>query len=1320
MKRMSYTSLHNHLDYSSAFLGFPDSINKVDNLIQYAYDIGLNGIAITDHEGISSYIKAEKYYNSMEKDRSFKLILGNEVYLITEEENELNKEGEVRTPYYHFVLNALDSQGNEYIRELSTIAWNQMYYLQGKRRPTFHTDLKKTIKEKGHLVGSSACIGGRLPKLILQYRDGDSNAEILIDDFIKFCIEVFGIEHFFLEVQPCKEDNIDQRYVNEQLWKLGIDYGLKCIVTTDSHYLKKEDAIVHKAFLNHKTGGDERETDKFYSTAYMMSEEELREYLSLDFSQPKIDILFANTNYIMEMVQEYSLKHLSDIPSIPENKIPPFKITNKFKKYYDEFTNISHYANSENVYAQYMWFKLEDGVLQRVPPEKHYDYLKRIDFECGEIKAVGDILETPMHNYFTTVQKIIDIIWTEGDSLVGCGRGSSGAFEIDYTLGINQIDPIPLGDLFPSWRFLSAGRSSSLADIDIDIESNKKEKIIQAIKEFWGNDHVLQCATFAQISPKTAILKGGKGLGYNDDQMAFLASLIPTVRGKTYTLEECLYGNEKKEIKPVKEFISELSKFPNLKETILGLQGVITQMGIHAGAVNIMNQTLTKTTACMIAPNGSRVSAFDLHDEEYTGTVKFDLLSIDALQKIRETLNLLLKHNKIQWKGDLRTTYEHYLHPEYIELAEPKLWDLLPKIYSCFQWDSPVGAMGINKINPRNIMELTTGNSLIRLQSKDGLSPMDMYVRYKNDINLWYQDMSNYGLNNKEQDLMKKYLLQSYGVMENQESCMKVSMDKEISGFTLAEADKLRKTIAKADKIALKETKEKFYGKGLENGCRQVFLDYIWNVQIYLSLSYSFSVIHAFEYSMIAIQELNLNYFYNTVFWNCACITTESSSGEDNENGSTDYGKMAKSIYKMKKYGIDVLPPDVNKSDISFTPIEENNTILFGLGGISSINQEIAREILEGRPYATFEQFYQYHKNLQIPCGVDEDGATLYSGSLITTSKMIRLIQGGCFDYFNPNRIALMKWFCLYENPKKESLTMANMSQCMELNVDLPPELVRKYKFKQYVLNKQYIYCKDPKFKSKMHYIAEPKFARPFLEKYYMPELKEETDYYYVDDNLIVVDKALEKVMKHDLEALKNCLNSEEVLKDYNNKMLQKQYMEMIKAEDVNQWSFLATNFYHNGEHELDGIDFDYYNISHFASLPEEPFFVEKTWKTRTWKEYALSRICGTILDRSDLSHIVDILTPDNEVVSVKFPQGQYGFYKQTISEIVNDKKKVIDENWFKRGNKIMVCGFRRADGFFAKKYKNSVFQHSVTLIDKINPDKTLELKLERYQKNEG
>lgn len=194
----------------------------------------------------------------------------------------------------------------------------------------------------------------------------------------------------------------------------------------------------------------------------------------------------------------------------------------------------------------------------------------------------------------------------------------------------------------------------------------------------------------------------------------------------------------------------------------------------------------------------------------------------------------------------------------------------------------------------------------------------------------------------------------------------------------------------------------------------KIFADYIWNVVFAASMGYSFSQLHSYSYSIIALQELNLNYYYPRVYWNCACLSVEASGTDEENTGSTDYGEMAKAIYKMKKYGVGVHAPSINDSNIDFTPREKDSVILFGLGGIAGINIDISRQILSNRPYTSFTDFY--NKNA-------------YKGSLITKSKFIQLIKAGCFDEFEPDRRIVMRQYFILSTPNVTSLAMNNIGQ---------------------------------------------------------------------------------------------------------------------------------------------------------------------------------------------------------------------------------------------------------------------------------------------------
>lgn len=1296
---MSYYGNHNHTEDSNALLGFPDVLCKIPELIQTAYDIGLDGITITEHEGISSHIEALKYYEKMDKDRPFHLGLGNEIYLLEEWEDEENRNGETKHPYYHFVLTALDTEGHHQLRQLSTRAWLRAYKQFIWRRPTYYSDLEEIIKpNQGHVIASTACLGSRMDKLLIK------NEIDKVDLEVERLVNIFGEGNLYIECQPAKEKGTDQSKVNNLLWQTAEYHNLPIIPTTDTHYIKKEDAIYHKVYLQSQEG--DREVDDFYATAYLMSPDELREHLRIDFTDEQIDRMFGWSRELGERIGEYDIRHSPIIPCVPISKLPRFTVEHCFKDWYDNFPNFAFYASAErNIHEQYFFYQIEQGlktkVVERNKPIK--DYIARLEEEWTELKIISEQLNTSMPSYYSTMSFIIDLIWDVG-SLAMPARGSGAGFLTCYLLDITQIDPVPLGDYFPSWRHLNHLRGVELPDIDNDSEASKKKLITQAMKDFFGHDRVLNVATFSKISSKTAIEKACRGLGISDDVAGYLKSLVPVNRGKVLSLKECIYGNEKKGIKPVYTLVNEMAKYPNLTESCLKLEGLKTNRGQHAAGVIVCNEPYTNYIASIKSADGTDTTCYNLWDAEEASCIKFDMLSVVAADKIHKTMDYLLKYGKIKWQGSLKATYNKYIHPDVLEYDDPDMWAILPSIYSVFQFDTPISSKALSATKPKSVMDLSAANSLLRLMP-DGAdeTPIDRYIRYKNSHQEWIDDTVAFGLNDAERECLWEYLADAYGLADSQEKIMRLSMDKRVSGYTLKEANKLRKSIARKDAELQAEAKTQFFEYGHKLGTREVFLNYIWNVVFAASMGYSFSQLHSYSYSIIALQELNLNWFYPRVYWNCACLSVEASGiNEDGESGgTTDYGEVAKAIYKMKQSDIEVAPPSINDSELDFTPREKDNTILFGLAGIAKINVDIASQIISNRPYASFKDFYT--KNF-------------YDGSLITNSKFIQLIKAGCFDEFESNRIKVMKQYIVLSTPVKSELTMQNLPEIMRIKVKLPRELTAPYNFKRYVCSKQFLYGNHPQFKSKKLYWLDDKALRYFNANC-RNELQEGVDWFEQDDMTLVVDKAIEKLFKPVMDALKEYINKPEFIKEYNKCLYRAKYEDMVPNQDPNHWSFETCSFFAH-EHELAKLDIERYDIVPFDELPEEPRFINKKMGRREWKQYELAQIAAIVIDKNDNNHLLTVLDINNNVVQCKFDANSYSWYKQQIS-VPDGKggKTVVDPSWFKRGQGLILTGYRYGESDFkVKAYKSSVYRKRVKKIESIdNETGEIVVKSNRY-----
>lgn len=824
-----YFNNHTHSEYSNASLGFPDCTNKITELVQYAYDIGLKGITLTDHEGIIGHIKAWKYFLNMQNDNDFKLALGNEIYLMSEQAYQDNVEIKGQNPYYHFILTALDDIGHKQIRMLSDRAWQRAKSVKGlMRRPTYYTDLEDIVVEQGHLIASSACLGSELDNLILLWKQGDDKRKQDIHNFITWCIEIFGKDNFYLEIQPCYADNNEQRIVNQTMWMLSEAYGLKIIPTTDAHYLSKDHAFIHKTYLESKEG--DREVDSFYATAYLMDEQELRDYLQIDFSNEQIDLMLQNSLDIYNKIQGYNFEHPPIIPEIPEKYIPNFEIKHLFKEWYDKYEYFGWYATKATyIHDRYFFYRIETALQEKIV-DKGLDietYIDRCNTEFKELKIISENFDSSMASYYSTFKNIVQIIW-DSDSLSMPSRGSALSYLTTYLLDITQIDPVPLGDYAPYWRHLSSERSYEISDIDNDSQASRREDILENIKKYFGYDKVLSVSTCSTLTAKTAIEKSIKGLGLNEDIGGYLKSLVPVERGNIWSVHDCIYGNDK-DRKPVREFVDEINKYDKLQECLEGLEGLVSNRGIHASGVIITNEPYVNNITSMRSPNGVLCTCYDLHDCEYCGVVKVDLLTVQAADKIRATMDLLLKYGKIQWQGSLKATYWKYLHPDVLEYDSLEMWDLIKKIYSIFQFDTSISVQALNRTNPHSVMELSAANSLLRLQTSGDEQPLDTYVRYKSDRNEWVEDCHKWGLNDNEMSVLEQYLEDAHYLADSQEKVMLLSMDDRVAGFTLKESNLLRKSISKKSPTARAKSRKQFYEWGEKHGTRKIFLDYIWN-----------------------------------------------------------------------------------------------------------------------------------------------------------------------------------------------------------------------------------------------------------------------------------------------------------------------------------------------------------------------------------------------------------------------------------------------------------------------------------------------------------
>ena len=1291
---------HCHSMYSN--LRLLDCINRPKDIILTASKLGYSGVALTDHEALCGHVKWLKLEEELKKQdlipKDFKCALGNEIYL-TKDRTQAQK-------YYHFILIAKNTEGHRALRELSSNSWLHSYYYRGMERvPTLEKELEDMVhKYPNTLIASSACLGGRIPELVLQLveleqkddMDAITQKKIEIRDYLLWLKDLFG-DDFYIEIAP--GDSKDQIEYNKRIKRIASYYGIKQIIGTDAHYLTEDKRPIHKAFLNAKDG--DREVDSFYKNAYLMSNEEIIEKIKLaGYTEQDFEEMCNNSNEIYEKIESYNIFHS---PIIPECKVVDYPIDED--KRIEKYIHLFELKKSDNIQER-CW--VNDCLDALEKKGKWNDrYLTQLDSEADVLSFMSHKLNNCMYSYFNTFKHYIDLFWECG-SIVGPGRGSATGFLSNYLLGITQIDPI-VHDL-ADFRFLNKERVE-LPDIDIDLCPSKIDKIFSAIRKERGSLNLIQVATFGLETSKAAIATACRGYrskefpnGIDIDVSQYMSSLVPVERGFVRGISDCVYGNEEKDWKPIQELVSQFEQYPGLLDIVLEIEGLVCRRGIHASGVMFYNNSPYDTTALMRSPNGDITTQFDLGDSESLGDTKFDLLKTKISDKISITIDLLQDAGYFEKDLTKREIYNKYLHPENINLNDDVLWDALENgnVQSVFQFNTAIGIQTVKAIKPRSIIEMTAANALLRLAAQEGLErPLDRYIRFKNDIHLWYNEMDMAGLSKEEQKILEPYYLPDYGVPNSQEALMRLCMDEKISHFTLGEANAARKTISKKKVKEIPKLKEKFISQ-----CpNENFGEYVWQTMLAPQKSYAFSLNHSLAYSFIGVQTLILATHYPEIVWDTACLIVDAQSIEEEEeeeideeideldddeeededdvvdkkdkkSKARDYGKVATAIGEIVSQGISMAPPDINNSRFTFYPDIEHNKILCGISSVSGIGISLVNDIISNRHYSSLEDFISKN-NLSKP-------------------KMINLIKSGAFDSFG-DRIDIMKEYCYLISDTKKRITLQNMKMLIDYGL-LPPELDferRVYNFTKYL--------KKNKLDANFYNIDE--VSLKFISEEFDVDILNATDNGFKLSQK-VWDKIYNKYMDNVRAYIK--VNQTELLDKLNTKLSSDVWKKYCSG-NISKWEMDSISCYLH-EHELAHINTDMYGIGDFTQMPEEPE-IESIFnmKGRNVPIYKIERIAGTVLDKDKIRKTVTLLTTTG-VVTVKIYGTGFAFYDKQISEIGADgKKHVVEKSMFTRGNKLIVTGIRKEDGFILKKYKRTPY-HLIERIVEVHDDGTLVL----------
>lgn len=1254
-----------------------DSINKLPDLVARARERGMTGLAITNHDNLSEVIEINRLQKKLRAEESdFVLAIGNEIYLI----DKYIDDDSIKQDYYHFILIAKDKIGYQALLELSSKAWYRSSILRGKRRvPTEKADIEEVMAwAKGHVIASTACLGGELPKLVLgeQY--------LKAEEFCEWCVEQFGKDDFYIELQP--SDYPEQATFNRYAVKFWHD-EYKLIITTDSHYLDEDDFPVFEAFLRSDEKNKKREVKEYYTYARLMPEEEIYKWMRyMGIADEITKECLDNTIEVGKQIEFFDLAQDPRIPAAPLPHIEKGEWT-WLEEYEEKYPTLSWALKEEDPQTHYCVLNCLNSLYTRDIWKPNY--LERLEEEFSTFKFQSEQLHDNFYKYTNTMQHFIDLAWAT-DCAVGPSRGSASGCLICYLQDVVQCDPIQYG--LPFWRFLNKVRTSPL-DIDTDFQPSRRAALFEAIRKERGELGMTQVATYRTLTLKAAIGSAGRGYrskdyphGLDSDITTYLSSLIEVKRGFVATLKQTLEGDELTGYSVNTSFINECNKYPGLLDIIKMIEGVIVGSSTHAAAVILFDEhdRLLDHCSLMRAPNGDLCTALDLHTVEEAGCYKYDFLLLSTLDIQATCFKLLQQNGEIDPNLTLKQCFRKYINPNTTDFTNPEIWNHLYNndVLSIFQFDAASGRKGVLATKPRSLAEMTAVNGLIRLMTVEGEEDqIERFVNNKEDPDRFEKEMLSAGVPDDCRQAMHEVLDRFQGCAATQESFMTLS--QRLVGFSLKEADALRKTVAKKKMAEIEKQKALFFTRGAEKGLSESVVEYLWKVVIQPSLGYGFSENHALPYSIIGCQCILLGgILFHPIYWQTACLLQRSGSLDGK---SADYNKIAKAVSSLLKLGVNIAPVNINRSERDFILDKEKNTIYFGFAGVKGLKEKAIDKIFATRPFESMLDF------------IVKTGADITS---ITT-----LIKAGAFDEFG-TREEHIRQLTELKADQKEKLNGQNLAMIARKNLwpQDTEELVESlhcFNFTQYlkiILKKAE---ENPDYDKKSYYFLDER-AKDYLDRigflYSGDYLLKNTWKWYYDSMMLPIKQYLIEHQDDMLDAA-NSVAVDEWREKY-----------FPSTESISQWE-IATLGLCFGEHPMNNL----VNVDDFEDLPQEPEVATiYRVKGRAIPLYKLTMIAGVVIAKDKLHSSFTLLTAKGPV-EVKLRKQVFAHYDSQISKKMSDgKKKVLEKSWLNRGSMVLVHGMRQDDMFVGKIYKNSKMKHEIYKITKILETGKVEVQKER------
>ena len=831
--------------------------------------------------------------------------------------------------YSRIVLIALDKHGYDNLMYLSSISY--LYHLEGSRPVIPYEELIKHQEGVGVILSMlESEIGKQLnildEKNALNKLGGEKKAKKIIAIYKK------DIKNIYLEI---RKDSFEEKFLIDGFYNFAIENNIPPIASANIFYLNKTD-------IYYKDALECIESNKLYDD--MHRDIKIGEF----YLKTKKEYEKAFENYPKALQNNIDLFKNIDLTIPLGNPTPP---TFKFTKEYAKKEGIE--IKNDVEYFEYKCHQGLEKKLKKIPPELHEKYKKRLEYEINIIEQMK------FPGYMLIVWDFINYAKDPSRHLrptgfkipVGPGRGSAAGSLVAYSLEITNLDPLKYNLLFE--RFLNPQRVS-MPDIDVDICQARRDEVIEYVQKKYGYENVAQVVTFGSLLAKGVLRDIARIFGIDYSTADKFVKLIPDQLGITL-------AKAKEMESKIAQITTEDRTYERMYSFGEKLEGIKRNTGKHAAGVVISDEPLWKKSPLYRPDVNEKMhtTQYSLNYLEPVDLIKFDFLGLKTLTVIDQAVkNIKMNQNKD-------------INIDELSLDDKNVFELIQsgKTLGLFQIESNGMQDLAKRLKPNTFEDIIAMLALYRPGPMDS-GMLDDYIYRKHgkkEINYFFDEF---------EEALKPILKPTYGVIVYQEQVMQIV--QAIGGFSLGKADIIRRAMGKKKKDVMIKYSKEFVAGAKKQGFSQTNAKALFEL-IEKFAGYGFNKSHSAAYAMITYQTAWLKKYYPAEFF-AALLTYEADNME----------KIAKYIEEAKTLGINVLPPNVQKSNHEFTPVE--NKILFGLSAIKGIGAKAIESIVADRPFKNLEDFI-----LKI------------DSSKVNKKVLEQLIKSGAMDSFGYTRKTLLQ-----------------------------------------------------------------------------------------------------------------------------------------------------------------------------------------------------------------------------------------------------------------------------------------------------------------------